>query len=362
MKEDPSEFYNYERQLETLGMGLRDRVTRLIAVKGVRRIGKSSLVRVGFKLNNVKLYAVFDARSVPVVTSESVFEVLSRGLTMLLERAGGFRGLIASLLSRVEGVSVGGVRVEVTPGRPRVLVEVVEALGRVAAEAGEPVVLFFDEAQDFAAVPGFARMLAHIYDYVDGVKIVLAGSEVGLLDRLLGRRDPRAPLYGRPILEIVMERLPREGARGFLERGFSELGLDWPGSYMEEAVESLDGIPGWLTAYGYYSYTTRSHAEALRRVVREGSLLTRGELESFLSARRQARHRYLAVLRCLSLRPMSWSELKRCVEAAVGRRLNNSQYTRYLHELQDYSFIEKTGEGLYRLADPLLRHAVAGLR
>ncbi len=85
----------------------------------MRRIGKSSLVRVGFRLHRVRLYAFFDARSVPVVSAESVFEVISRGLSSLMERAGGLRGVMASLLSRVEGVSVGGVRVEIRPGRPR---------------------------------------------------------------------------------------------------------------------------------------------------------------------------------------------------------------------------------------------------
>ena len=49
------------------------------------------------------------------------------------------------------------------------------------------------------------------------------------------------------------------------------------------------------------------------------------------------------------------------MEAQIGRTLNKSQYTRYLHELQDYSFIEKTGEGLYKLADPLLKHVIAKL-
>jgi hypothetical protein len=361
VKEDPSEFYDYEEQLARLGFGLRDRLTRLIVVKGVRRIGKSSLVRVGFRLHRVRLYAFFDARSVPVVSAESVFEVISRGLSSLMERAGGLRGVMASLLSRVEGVSVGGVRVEIRPGRPRVLVDIVEALGRVAREAGEPVILFFDEAQDFSVVPGFARMMAHIYDYVEGVKLVLAGSEVGLLDRLLGKGDPKAPLYGRPYLEIEMERLNREKSVDFLEKGFTELGLEWPRAYMEEAVGELDGIPGWLTAYGYYSYTTRSHREALGRVLHEGSLLARRELEAFLAIRRQARHRYLAILKCLRVRPMRWSELKRCMETQIGRTLNKSQYTRYLHELQDYAFIEKTGEGLYRLADPLIGHAVAKL-
>lgn len=239
--------------------------------------------------------------------------------------------------------------------------DIIEALGRVAEETGETVALFFDGAQDFSVMPGFAGLLAHVYDYVDDVKIVLAGSEVGLLDRLLGKRDPRAPLYGRPYLEIVMSRFSPERFLELLEREFRKLELESPWSDVEKAVAELDRIPGWLTAYGYYSYTTRSHNEALNRVLHEESLLARSELEAFLVARRQARHRYLAILMCLSVKPMRWAELKRCMETQISRTLNKSQYARYLHELQDYSFIEKTSGGLYRLADPLLKHAVARL-
>lgn len=340
-----------------LGRGLRDSLTRMIVVKGVRRIGKSSLIRVGLRLHRVKLYAIFDARSVPIITSDTVYEVLARGLEEMLQRVPGFGSRLRSLLSRVDGVSLAGLEVHVTRRTPSLMLRIVEALNQVAEEAGEPMVLVFDEAQDMAAVPGFARLLAHIYDYHRRVKLVLAGSEVGLLDRLLGRGNPRAPLYGRPFLEIEMPRLSPEQSVDFLQQGFEELGLEWPRLYLEEAVSHLDGIPGWLTAYGYHAYTTGRHGEALQRVLSEGAELVREELERFLANRLQARTRYLALLECLSSSPLTWSELKTCLETKIARSLNKSQFTRYLRELRDYSFVEKHGRE-YRLADPLIRHAL----
>ncbi len=332
-------------------------------VKGVRRIGKSSLIRVGLKLFGVRLYAVFDARLASVPSVDALYEVIAEGLEGLLRRAPrGLASRIAGLLSRVEGVSVAGFSVELRERSPTVIVRVAEALNRVAEETREPVVLVFDEAQEFSIVPKFAGLLARIYDYHHNVKLVLAGSEVGLLDRLLGRENPRSPLYGRPYLEIVMRRLSRGESIDFLERGFAELGVDWPRENVEEAVDKLDGIPGWLTAYGYYAYTLGSHEKALARVLEEGVATARRELERFLSNRAPARTRYLAILRCLRLRPMRWSELKRCMELEVGRRLNNAQFTRYLRELQDYSIVEKTVEGEYRIADPLMAEAVAAMR
>ena len=269
--------------------------------------------------------------------------------------------MLSKLVKRIEGVSVAGISIRFREKKPQALIELMEALGNVAEEAGEKLVLVFDEAQEFTVVKGFDKLLAHIYDYHRDLKLVLAGSEVGLLDKLLGKRKPTAPLYGRPYLEVSMKRLDHDKSVEFLERGFSELGMSWPRTYMEEAVKELDGIPGWLTYYGYQAYNTRSHKEALKRTLEEGSSLVRVELERFLAPRQQARTRYLAILKCLSLKPMRWSELKTCLETAIARRLNNAQYTRYLRELQDYSFIAKMGEE-YQLADPLIGHAVKSVR
>ncbi len=361
VKEDPSEFYNYEEELEAFRRGVLDSVTRMIVVKGVRRIGKSSLIRVGLRLAGVSLYALFDARAVAMLTVDTVYDVISSGITGLLERAGGFRSRILSFLERVEGVSVSGFSVRFREKRPSIIAEALEALNRFAEDEGETIVLVFDEAQEFRSLRGFDSLLAHVYDYHGGLKLVLAGSQVGLLDRLLGRRNPSSPLYGRPALEIQLRRLDRSRAIEFLEKGFSELGLDWPRASIEEAVNVLDGIPGWLTFYGYTAYTTHSHSEALQKAVEEGSALIRSELESFLALRQQARTRYLELLRCLSLHPMSWSELKRCLETSVGRRFNNAQFTRYVRELIDYGFVVKEN-GVYRLADPLIAYAVKQLR
>lgn len=49
------------------------------------------------------------------------------------------------------------------------------------------------------------------------------------------------------------------------------------------------------------------------------------------------------------------------MEAELGVRLASPQLYRYLGELLDYGFIEKTSSG-YRLADPLLAVALERLR
>ena len=332
----------------------------MIVVKGVRRIGKSSLVNVGLRVAEKKLYTIFDARSIPELTIDNIYTVFEAELTRLITRASSLRTTILKFLEKVEGIKFSGVEVRLTRRRPKVVIEIVDALEKIAQEAGEPLILVFDEAQEFSILRGFNSLLAHIYDYYDHVKIILAGSEIGILDKLLGTTKPESPLYGRPYLEIYMRRLPYSSSKKFLEQGFQELGIEWPQNYIEDAVNKLDGIPGWLTYYGYYAYTTKNHREAVEKVLDEGSQLVRLEIEHFLAQRLQAKTRYKKILECLSIEPMKWSRLKLCLETAIGRRLNNSQYTRYLHELENYSFIEKEGEE-YKLADPLIRYAVRKL-
>lgn len=77
----------------------------------------------------------------------------------------------------------------------------------------------------------------------------------------------------------------------------------------------------------------------------------------FLASRQIAKTRYLAILRCLKATPMTWSMVRRCMEAETGTKIASPQLYRYLRELQDYGIIEKEGNQ-YKLADPLLGEAL----
>lgn len=351
VKTRPEDFYNYNRELETLLKGIKDPLTRMIVIKGIRRIGKSSLLRVALELTS-KPYILFDVRSVGDVTVDNIYKVLSTGLQDAISRLEPFK----ELLSRIEGIEIAGVKVKVKDRKPSILYEILNTLNQIGTEKGH-VIVAIDEAHHLTVIRGLPRILAHAYDYLKGVKLILTGSEIGLLDRLLGRKNPDAPLYGRPTLEITMKRLPREKSIDFLKHGFKELDIHWPIKYIEEAVDKLDGIPGWLTYYGYHAHTTNNHTEALTKTIETGSTLVAKELETFLAVRRIAKTRYLAILRCLKSTPMKWSMLRRCMEAETGTRITNPQLYRYLKELQDYTIIEKNNNQ-YQLTDPLLKEAL----
>jgi Archaeal ATPase. len=60
------------------------------------------------------------------------------------------------------------------------------------------VIIVLDEAQYLRySTIGLRPILAHVYDYMKGITLVLTGSEIGLLHDFIGIDDPDLELYGR---------------------------------------------------------------------------------------------------------------------------------------------------------------------
>ena len=354
VKESKEDFFNFEPELDTLTRELKSEETRMIVIKGVRRTGKSSLLKVG--LAESKAPCLFlDARAFGPFSPDQVYDLMADSLSKLIEK----HRTLRELLRKVRGVSIAGVRIDFTSRNRPVLVEVLEKLSEWGESKGEPVVLALDEAQEFRLLPKFDSLLAHIYDYSTGIKLVLAGSEVGVLDEFLGKGKTKAPLFGRPYFEIRMDRLSIEKAENFLTAGFEQLGKKAKASEISEAIRIFDGIIGWLTSYGYHA-SRISHEKAIARTIQEGTKLVQDELESFLAQRRQARTRYLSILGML-VSPMAWSEVKRGLAAKLGRTISDKQLSHYLAGLVDYSFAVEV-DNKYTLADPLTAQAVSKMR
>ncbi len=355
VKNSIDEFFNYRDELNLFTEGLLDNITRLIVIKGIRRIGKSSLVRVGCNVSGVNCLFI-DVRAYGFLSIDKFYDLLSRAFTEFV-RSSSLSKRIIDVLGRVRGISVSGtgLSIEITDRRPSIIVDILSSINRLAEDEGLCIPVVFDEAQDLLFIRGFRRILAYIYDYLDNIKIVLTGSEVGLIDRLLGYRDPNSPLYGRAYLEIVLKRLPRDKSIEFLVSGFREQGYNISMEAITEAINNLDGVIGWLTYYGYYTLKY-GHEKALEKTIADGSMIVANELKHFLANRMQARERYKVLLKALE-EPRTWSELKNILEMRIGRKIHPNQFTRYLKELESYGFIVKENN-LYRIADPLIKHSL----
>ncbi|MDK2373222.1 MAG: ATP-binding protein [Candidatus Korarchaeota archaeon] len=349
VKSKREDFYDMEAELDSLESELRSSISRMVVVKGIRRTGKSSLMRVALSELGMP-HVLIDLRLGGSISPDDIYSYLSEELGKLLERRKGVR----KFLSKIKEVEIAGFRIEISRRSLSTLGKLVSALNEWAESEGTYLVMAFDEAQDLRIIRGFPELLAHIYDYKERIKLLLAGSEVGLLDRLLGRGNPSSPLFGRAYAEILLKRFSRERSLDFLIRGFEQVGMSPPEGELEEAVGKLDGIVGWLTYYGYHRMRMK-HEDALSRTIDEGASLAARELENFLSTRGVARKRYVEVLKILK-NPSRWSDVKRGLTATLGVKISDKQISTYLRELVEYGFVEKR-DGLYEIADPLLVEA-----
>jgi AAA+ ATPase superfamily predicted ATPase len=165
----------------------------MIVILGLRRTGKTSLLQSCLNAERIP-YLLLDGRVFagrPVIT----YEELLRHFETSLNRALG-ASLPRKFLNALKGlrgveISVGQLRVSLR-WAPRAEAaspfEIVESLARSGR-----LVLAIDEAQEFGKLAGYdlTGPLAHIYDYVSNVQIIVTGSEVGLLRDFLGGRGPR---------------------------------------------------------------------------------------------------------------------------------------------------------------------------
>ncbi len=353
VKESKVDFYNFEMELKGVIEALISEIHRMIVIKGVRRTGKSSLLRVSLNESSLP-HLLIDLRE--FCSGDQIYESVELSLRRTLSKLKGLK----RYLETVSGITIAGFSVSFHERRMGTISSILKALNEWAGDQDTYFAIAIDEAQGLKVVPGFPRLIAHVYDYLERIKLIMAGSQVGLLDRFLGKGNPESPLFARPFLEVKLDRLSKEKSLDFLRRGFSELGISCREENLEETFSRLNGVIGWLANYGYYA-TVKGHQKALELTVNEGSTLVASEIENFLSNRRPARRRYISILKLLSTRPMRWSELKRGLYAEVGK-VNDKNFTHYIKELISYGFLVKGKEGIYKLADPLISEAIKIIR
>ncbi|MCS6788206.1 MAG: ATP-binding protein, partial [Aigarchaeota archaeon] len=233
-------------------------------------------------------------------------------------------------------------------------------INRWLEEEGEEMVIAFDEAQLLRAMKrgkggmDFRKLLAYAYDNLERIKFVLTGSEVGLLMDFVGSEDRRSPLHGRYREEIALRKFDRETSLEFLRRGFREQGIDPSPEVLERAVDSFDGVVGWLTYFGHAAVSAgRLDGDVLERVVNEAKRVIEAELAKVF----QRSKYYRLILQAIGAGNHRWVEIKRTVEAWSGVYVSNAQLTRLLRSLEKLSIVEKV-EDSYFLSDPLIGKAV----
>jgi len=349
-KERREDLFDREEELKKLERCV-DMKIPLILVLGLRRYGKTSLVLTA--LNEMEIpYVYIDCRRLPVgpISYTQFGQTLAEGVSKLLSKHRGIREKVRRAISSLDSITVWGVEVRLKRETKKYdIIEMLHSLDSI----GEKIAVVIDEAQELRRLRDFTALLAYAYDHMKNLVFILTGSEVGLLYKLLKTEDVKSWIYGRAYAEVKLKRLSRERSREFLVKGFKQCGITPSEKLIEEIINAVDGVIGWLT---YAGYKIVVEGGGLEKIMREAENLSYSEFEGFLSIRKQARERYLAIMRAVAeLGEASWSQIYARATAIAGR-IPKQRFTVLLENLVDTRFLIK--EEKYRIADPILERAI----
>lgn len=345
--EDPSELFDRTTELDRLRKAVLTRAITLVL--GLRRTGKTSLVKAGTKgLDRIYI----DARRFEVrryITYDDFINEFIRSINEFIP----LRQKVLDFLGRVRGISVAGVRIELSGRGNRTLFpSILDSLNEWATSSNTHLVIVIDEVQELSRMRGASLLpiFAYAYDNLRSISFVFTGSKVGLLYNYLRLNDPASPLYGRYLETIELGPLGMDEAREYLVRGFRDAGVDPPMDLINKAVDRLDGIIGWLSLFGLTWLRTRSE-DALDETIKVASGIVTNEFCNFVNS--MGSPRYVLVIKALKF-GATWSEVKRYLELKESRSLSDSEVTKLLVNLVNNGFVIKRG-GEYVIADPVLR-------
>lgn len=360
-KERKEDLYDREREVNDI----RESVERgiWVAVYGVKRIGKTSVVNVAVndpkyivvKLNMMRLYSPKAKR----YSRAEFFRVFLEGLNEAIRRYT-LGGRVVRFLSNVLGIDEGSaielnsvrVRARLRRLRGEDVSTLIRELDQLASDQRRRLVLVIDEAQEMMKVSGinFPSVFHDVYDYCKSTAIAFTGSSVGLLERALKNLEYERPFFGRYIRKIKLERFSEEMSRDFLKRGFEEEEVKVEEKVIEEAVRRFDGIPGWLTFFGAeYSFRAKRGERANIDEIEEMAVNeVKAEFRDFLLSS-QAPERYAWAVMALDRLggKGTLNEVTKAVNAIYGEVPEPRVYE-LLNRLVDLGFIDKEGEE-YRL-------------
>ncbi len=325
VKKDLDEFYNYRQELKQLIESIKH--NKIIVIKGLRRVGKTSLMSVAYNLiEGPKVF--LDSRDF-----KDPFQLMNKAFIEIYSQIDPTKKIFEVL-----SVDIGPFTLKLSESEI--------SLSKIDKKLGQRKgIIFIDEIQE---LEGLDKLIAYTYDHTKNIVFIISGSEIGVLDKLF---LPDKPLFGRLSEIITLSPLPPNKSLNFLRLGFAQEGKEYNEVELREAVKELDGLIGWLTYYGYLR-RNYPHNKSLEILKKNAKLLITSELTKFLKKKKGEKARYLLIVKALK-EPKSWSEIKDYLEFKLKKKISNARVHNYLEQLIEFGFVVKDKEK-YRLADPLL--------
>ncbi|PZC52397.1 ATP-binding protein [Mesotoga sp. TolDC] len=342
------DLFSRDEELKELLSSLRDNPITLIT--GIRRVGKSSLMRVAIAETEQDSMMI-DVRRIYSDSSGSIGRVdLSYAIQGELEKKLK-KEKIKALLNKVKGVSFMGNSVTFN-WNDITLSSILEKLN----DHPKPFIIAFDEAQYFRYYGGkggksIQNLIAWSFDNLENIRFLLTGSEVGLIHDFIGTDDYESPLHGRYIYEIVLKPFSKDISIEFLKAAFAESHIQIPLEEITAAQNLLDGIVGHLVQYGL-NRLRRSHDESLSETFRTAKMLFISELKEL----EKRSPRYRKVLEFIASGATTFTAILRSFQAS-GDSASKSRVADALRILERSSWINKE-HGRYSITDCVLAELI----
>ncbi|PIJ62984.1 AAA family ATPase [Mesotoga sp. H07.pep.5.3] len=333
----------------------------LTLVLGPRRLGKTSLLRV-FMNEGDMAFIFTDCRSLLVrgTSVSNYHRLLMEQLNDLAKIKSG----VLEAMKRIKGLNLFGVELELDNKRSdSFLVESFNALDKWALKEDKILYLVFDEAQllrHFKRNGGldFNELFSYVYDNLTGLRIILTGSEVGVLEDFIGLDDSSSPLYGRYIKRLYLSRFTRKESEEFLEKGFDEVEMEASTKTLRDAVDILDGIVGWLVFFGRVCIDAkRVDRESIELTLEKAEIIVNDELSNL----KRNSTRYISVLKAIAFGSKGWKEIKTATEIIENKTLTDTAFNRILSRLIELSYVDveiAREDKTYRLVDPVIASVI----
>ncbi|MEJ2781250.1 ATP-binding protein [Stygiolobus sp. CP850M] len=374
-KTERKDFFDREREIEEL----KDVITHndFAAVLGIRRIGKTSLVKV--TLNELPDYVTLtinlgklgSKKSYPMETFSKLF--LEGAAEVIRKHT--FAGKVSKIIANRLGINPEDILelnwikigVKLREFKTEDVDEVIRALDSIARDNKKGLVIFIDEVQNIKKVKGFdiGSFFHDIYEWCENTVVIVSGSFIGVAEEILNQVEEEKPFYGRKFFRIKLERFDEVKSKEFLRRGFEEENVKVDEKVIDEAVRLFDGIPGWLALFGRsYSYSVKhTHPIDIRVIVKEAAKQVSKEFTRFLSNSNSPK-RYAEIILSLSRlgNKGSLSEIRDVMNSLYKESIGDSRLYELLKTLVAYGFVDKTSKGKYSLPNDLpsrlgLRHS-----
>jgi AAA+ ATPase superfamily predicted ATPase len=355
-KESREDLYDREREIEILKDSIRRK--DWIAVLGIKRVGKTSVVNVAvretdsmsLKLNLMKLH---DPRRKKYPRENFISLILENvnGLVKSYTMA----GRVVRIISNVLGIdeesfmefNIIKIRPRLKKFRKEDLTYLFRELDTFAKDNKKILTIVFDEAQELVKISeiDFPSLFHDIYDYCQNTVVIFTGSMIRVVESVLKNIEYKEPFFGRYIRRVSLPKFTEEQSKDFLRRGFEEEGIKVSEDIIDYAWRKFDGIPGWLTFFGSeYSVAVKHGLKPdIDRIVSNAIKEIKEEVINFLKYS-QSMERYSAIILALDRLggEAELREIRKIASSLLNEEIPAPRIYEMLNRLLNYSLIEKS--------------------